>query len=149
MSSTAPQQSAGRQGVVAVIERGEKYLVIRRSQQVIAPGKLCFPGGGLEPGETEQQALKREVAEELGIAITPLAKLWESVSSRQIRIHWWSAEFEPPTALKPNPEEVAGIYWMTRDELLSSEELLEGNRAFLEQPHIARPARSGRGWPIV
>jgi 8-oxo-dGTP pyrophosphatase MutT (NUDIX family) len=118
--------------------------VIRRSQQVIAPGKFCFSGGGIEPAATEQQALRRELAEQLGVAIKPIAKLWESLSSRQLKIHWWSADFDPPRTLKPNPEQVAAIYWMTRDELLSSEELLDGNQAFLEQPQIARPSRSDR-----
>jgi len=50
--------------VVAVILRGERFLVICRSQQVRAPGMYCFPGGGIEPGETEEQALRRELLEE-------------------------------------------------------------------------------------
>ena len=56
--------------------------MIRRSQQVIAPGKFCFSGGGIEPEATEQQALRRELGEQLGVAIKPIAKLWESLSSR-------------------------------------------------------------------
>jgi 8-oxo-dGTP pyrophosphatase MutT (NUDIX family) len=37
-----------RLGSIAVIRRGEQFLVIRRSQTVAAPGMYCFPGGGIE-----------------------------------------------------------------------------------------------------
>jgi len=39
-----------RRGVVAVVMRGEQFLVIRRSQHVRAPGMYCFPGGTIEAG---------------------------------------------------------------------------------------------------
>ena len=45
-----------REGVVAIIERSGRYLTITHSQSVIAPGKICFPGGGIEADETPQQA---------------------------------------------------------------------------------------------
>lgn len=46
-----------RHGVVAVVVENRRWLVIRRSQCVVAPGKYCFPGGGIETAETEEQAL--------------------------------------------------------------------------------------------
>jgi 8-oxo-dGTP pyrophosphatase MutT (NUDIX family) len=73
---TAAADPIRRYGVVAVILRDERFLVIRRSQQVAAPGKYCFPGGGIESGETESVALERELLEELNVAIVPQHCLW-------------------------------------------------------------------------
>ena len=126
-------ESRRREGVVAVIQQEEQFLVIRRSQRVVAPGKLCFPGGGIEAGETQEIALRRELQEELSVEITPQGKLWESVTRRQTRIHWWAASLCEGSTPIANPHEVADIYWMTREELLENEELLEGNRDFLKQ----------------
>ena len=122
-----------REGVVAVIQQDAQFLVIRRSQRVVAPGKLCFPGGGIEAGETQEIALRRELQEELSVEITPQGKLWESVTRRGRRIHWWSASLCEGSNPVANPHEVSDIYWMTREELLENEELLDGNRDFLRQ----------------
>ena len=92
MSSPSSPKSLPRQreGVVAVIRQDKDFLVIQRSQHVVAPGKLCFPGGGIEAGETQEEAVCRELWEELNIEIAPQAKLWESVTRSQPRIHWLS-----------------------------------------------------------
>ncbi len=55
--------------VAAVIFDGSKILVTQRGSGSMA-GRWEFPGGKIEPGETEQQALKREIMEELGIIIS-------------------------------------------------------------------------------
>ncbi|MES1213405.1 MAG: NUDIX domain-containing protein, partial [Singulisphaera sp.] len=56
-----------RRGAVGVIVRHERFLVIRRAEGIAAPGKFCFPGGGIEGEESEHQALVRELMEELGV----------------------------------------------------------------------------------
>lgn len=63
----------GKRGVVGVMLRRDKLLTIRRSQWVTAPGKLCLPGGTIEEGETEEQALVREMKEELSIHVSRFA----------------------------------------------------------------------------
>lgn len=55
--------------VAAVIFDGPKILVTQRGSGSMA-GRWEFPGGKIEPGETKQQALKREIMEELGIIIS-------------------------------------------------------------------------------
>ncbi len=120
-----------RQGVVAVVSRAGRLLVIRRSQQVVAPGALCFPGGGIEPGESAAAALIREIDEELGVAIEPVRVLWSSVTPWNVALSWWFAQLDPLAELKPNPLEVESVHWMTPESALARAELLESNREFL------------------
>jgi 8-oxo-dGTP diphosphatase len=56
---------------VALIDGEGKVLVQRRPAGKMMAGLWEFPGGKVEPGETPEVALIREIAEELGIAISP------------------------------------------------------------------------------
>ncbi len=56
-----------RLAVIAVYQEKQKFLVIRRARHLSAGGKLCFPGGYVEPGESEVDALQRELREELAV----------------------------------------------------------------------------------
>jgi 8-oxo-dGTP diphosphatase len=58
------------QVVAGIIEREGKILIGQRMPEQSHPLKWEFPGGKVEPGETPQQALARELEEELGIRIT-------------------------------------------------------------------------------
>ncbi len=120
-----------RRGSVAVVLRENRFLVIRRSAHVVAPGALCFPGGGIEAGETEEQALVREFQEELGVAIRPLRRVWHSTTRWHVELAWWLGEIDAQLALVPNPHEVASIHWLTPREMFDEENLLESNRVFL------------------
>lgn len=51
--------------VGAVITDQQKVLCALRGEQMALPGMWEFPGGKLEPGETDAQALVREINEEL------------------------------------------------------------------------------------
>jgi 8-oxo-dGTP diphosphatase len=55
------------QVVAAVIEREGKILIGRRKAEQSHPLKWEFPGGKIETGESPEQALVRELDEELGI----------------------------------------------------------------------------------
>lgn len=59
---------------VAVIIRAGRVLIARRPDHAHQGGLLEFPGGKVEPGETVQQALVREILEETGLVV-PLASL--------------------------------------------------------------------------
>jgi 8-oxo-dGTP diphosphatase len=53
----------------AVILKNDKVFIAKRSQAAHQGGLWEFPGGKVEVGETAQQALKRELLEEIGIEI--------------------------------------------------------------------------------
>jgi 8-oxo-dGTP diphosphatase len=56
--------------VVGIVVKGDKFLVERRSwDETIDPGIVCLPAGHVEPNESLEDALKREMMEELGIKV--------------------------------------------------------------------------------
>ena len=120
-----------RRGAVAVIERSGALLVIRRSQAVVAPGAYCFPGGGIEPGESEEQALVRELIEELQVEVRPLRRLWSSVTPWNVELAWSRTELPAGAIPQPSPAEVESIHWHTPAEIARLPGLLESNRQFL------------------
>src|SRR5580658_2619278 len=56
------------QVVAAIIEREGRILIGQRQAEQSHPLQWEFPGGKIEPGESPEQALARELEEELGIA---------------------------------------------------------------------------------
>jgi 8-oxo-dGTP pyrophosphatase MutT (NUDIX family) len=137
----AQAQEHCRRGVVVVVIRDERFLVIRRSEHVRAPLTYCFPGGHIEPGETEDQAVSRELMEELSVAAAPVRLIWRSVTPWNVELAWWLAEIAPDAALIPNPLEVADFHWLTAAEIRRLPNLLASNLEFLgawESGAIAR-----------
>ena len=60
-----------RQVVVgAAIVRDGRVLAARRTAPASAAGRWEFPGGKVEPGESDADSLVREIDEELGVEIT-------------------------------------------------------------------------------
>ena len=55
--------------VAAIIQRDGAYFATQRGYGEFE-GMWEFPGGKIEPGESRESALKREIQEELGIDIT-------------------------------------------------------------------------------
>src|SRR5688572_13746277 len=107
-----PEMPPARRGVVAVIVEQDRFLVIRRSQHVVAPGAFCFPGGAIESGETEAAALVREIEEELGVCVRPLRPLWRSITPWNVHLTWWLAAADENCDWSPNPDEVESIHWL-------------------------------------
>lgn len=100
-----------------LVFRDTKLLITRRPEGTHLGGLWEFPGGKLEPGESFETALVRELDEELGIDVA-VGELIESIDHdyaeksvhlRFFRCRWMNRE--------PHPHEVAAIAWVTRDEL--------------------------------
>ena len=122
----------GRRGAVAIIPRDGRMLIIRRSQTVVAPLTYCFPGGGIEDGESEEVALVREVREEIGVTVRPVRRLWQCVTAWKVQLAWWLAELDDQAVPVPSPREVESIHWVTPREMAQLPGLLDSNRVFLE-----------------
>ena len=70
--------TAFRTIVVAVIQNArDEYLICRKPlDRGVFPGQWAIPGGGIEPGERMQEALRREVREEVGLEIHAIRPLF-------------------------------------------------------------------------
>lgn len=55
--------------VAALIERDGRYLITQRRENAVLPLLWDFPGGRVEPGESDEAALAREVNERLGVRV--------------------------------------------------------------------------------
>lgn len=119
-------------GVIAVVRREERYLVIRRSTTVRAPLAFCFPGGGVESGESEHEALVREMHEELGVAVSVGARLWQNATPEGIPLAWFDVRIDSWDSLMPNAGEVKSIHWADGPSLRYLPGLLGTNVGFLE-----------------
>lgn len=56
--------------VAALIEKDGKYLIARRNEGSALGGLWEFPGGKVEPGESDAEALEREIVEEFNTIVT-------------------------------------------------------------------------------
>ncbi|MDI3362571.1 pyrimidine (deoxy)nucleoside triphosphate diphosphatase [Lelliottia sp. V89_10] len=78
--------------VAAIIEKNGKILLAQRPESADQPGMWEFAGGKVEAGETQSEALIRELREELGIEAQPMqyvASHQREVSGRLIHLHAW------------------------------------------------------------
>ena len=98
MAERTPQDVA----VGVLIRPDGAFLVTSRPAGKVYAGHWEFPGGKVEPGETVEQALARELHEELGITIAG-AERWQvqmfDYPHALVRLHFckvfaWTGEFE-------------------------------------------------------
>ncbi|MER6419165.1 NUDIX domain-containing protein [Streptomyces sp. NPDC001137] len=122
-----------REAIVAVLRRGDRVLAIRRGPGVSRPGYWQPLSGKVEQGETQEQAVVREVREEVGLTVSPLAKVWESETDDGLfRLHWWTADATDGEVV-PDPVEVAETRWVTPEEFLALTPVFDGDREFFER----------------
>jgi 8-oxo-dGTP diphosphatase len=116
---------------VGILRRNGKILSCQRKKGGRYELKWEFPGGKLEPGESNEECLARELREELSINIHPI-----------IHMELQSAEYEDGGTFEVAYCDVAGfdgeptnnvfeqIRWVTLQELRTLD-ILEGNRDFI------------------
>ncbi|KAF5042891.1 CTP pyrophosphohydrolase [anaerobic digester metagenome] len=102
--------------VAGVIVRDGRFLAARRSETMAWAGFWEFPGGKVEAGETLEEALKRELHEELSIAIDAFS-LWKvkdkKVTGGAIRLFFHLVTEFSGT---PTPREGQELAWITCEE---------------------------------
>lgn len=103
--------------VAGLLVRDGKALVTQRPHSAPRGGQWEFPGGKVDPGESPQNALCRELREELGIR-TRVGKKWASrrhdYPEISIHLHLYQASLEGG---EPAPLQCLRILWATPEEL--------------------------------
>lgn len=103
--------------VAAIICKSGRYLIARRPPKSVFEGLWEFPGGKVEPDESDQDALIRELGEELGILIT-VKDLFMSIDHDypdfSIQLKVYLAEI---AAGKVVPSEGQEYAWADADEI--------------------------------
>ncbi len=144
--SQTEKPKLARRGAVGVIVEDQRFLVIRRSWTVRAPGLVCFPGGSIEPGESAEQAVVREVAEELNLRVSNPQLIWRSVTAWGTHLDWLVVDRVSESIPVGNPAEVAEWMWIGPDELLRRQDLLGSMWDFFAawaKSDFELPARAG------
>lgn len=105
--------------VAAVIEHEGRYLITQRNANAVLPLLWEFPGGRLEPGESETTCLLREVRGRIGVEVVVGHKLGEHVheySNYTVNLTMYSCKL--PAEARPYPATVADLRWVTSREFL-------------------------------
>src|SRR4051812_29265728 len=101
----------------AIVDELGRVLGAERAEPPAMAGMWEFPGGKVEPGEGELDALHRECEEELGIGIEILARLGGDVTlSTGAVLKVWTARV---IRGEPQALEHSELRWLPREELHS------------------------------
>ena len=110
-----------------------RVLAARRAQSHPLRGRWEFPGGKVEPGETPEEALIREVQEELDVTIMlgdelmPMGEAWQLISTQlPIRLFWAEIFVGTPTPWQSHDE----VRWLDAADLMTVN-WLDADRAAL------------------
>jgi len=101
----------------ALIFRRGKLLITRRRAQAHLGGLWEFPGGKLEPGETWEDCVTREIREELGVemVVGPLLEsLTHTYPEKSVHLKFFAGTLPDG---EPQPLGCAACQWITPAEL--------------------------------
>lgn len=116
--------------VAALINKDGKYLLTKRSLTGSLPGKWEFPGGKVEPGESDSAALEREILEEFNTLVV-VGKLLASVAiDEQTELKLYACEHKLGGYHAKVHDEVA---WVSSLDAMNSYDLAPADVELLEQ----------------
>jgi 8-oxo-dGTP diphosphatase len=118
----------------AIIKRDGKYLITQRPFNVPGPLKWEFPGGKIEEGEDPQQALEREIREELGIKIRAVRVLGRNshiYGDKHISLEGWVCDHISGEIRKLSINDYA---WVKPEKILEYK-MMEADLPFVELLH--------------
>jgi 8-oxo-dGTP diphosphatase len=124
--------------VAAVMVIDGRVLACERSRPPETAGWWEFPGGKVEPGETDEDALARECAEELGVRVEIGARVGTDVPLPNGRAVLRVFAVRLLVGEPPRPLEHAALRWLGPDELDSVSWLPADQPIVAELPTLLR-----------
>ncbi len=106
--------------VAVIITKNNKILLEKRSLLIPESRKWCLPGGHIDAGETAENAIKREIREELGVSTKNLKFLgYSDEILPEIKTYSIVLIYSAKTRgkFKPQKLEVSEISWFTKEEI--------------------------------
>ena len=115
-----------------VVKRDGRIMICQRKPEVHNGLKWEFPGGKLEPGESPEAALRRELSEELGIGVRVcrvMDVMFHSYADRDVLILFYPCVIEKgePACIDCN-----AVEWVLPEDILKCD-LADGDRRFAER----------------
>ena len=117
MSEISPPVVHKRIGVAVIRDREGNILIDRRKPVGEMAGLWEFPGGNIEPAETVQECIEREIKEELGIEIAVgdlLIEIEHTYNTFQVTLFVHNCQYISGT---PQPIECDEILWVDVSQL--------------------------------
>lgn len=107
--------------VAAIIERQGRFLFVEEPDKVTGRPVINQPAGHVEPGESLDAAVRREVLEETGLAFTPeaivgLYPLRAANGKDYLRV-CFTGTVPPGVEAVPRDSDILRCHWLTRAEL--------------------------------
>jgi 8-oxo-dGTP pyrophosphatase MutT (NUDIX family) len=118
--------SIKKDAVVAIIQKADRFLFIKRSDYIdIAVGYWCPVSGRVEENESQIEALEREVMEEVGLSVKALEKVCEIPShNKQFTLHFWTTEIISGEA-SVTSNEATDFRWVTLEQMKQLDPVFE------------------------
>lgn len=127
--------------VAAAIMEGDSILLARREEPNLVGGHLKWelPGGKVEFGETPEQAVQREIHEELGLSIIPRTlipyihtNVWEKAGQKKhYAIICYESDLIGPDNFTLSTQITSKVAWFKKDGI-DYASTLPGTREFIE-----------------
>ena len=135
MSESAGADGAERAIVrvvaAALYDAHGRVLIAERPPGKHLSGRWEFPGGKIEPGESESEALSRELREELGIEVAaahPELTLRHDYPEKRVQVSLWIVD---RYAGEPRGLDGQALKWVAPARL-PDEDVLEADKPFIE-----------------
>jgi len=115
----------------ALYDAQGRVLIAERPPGKHLAGRWEFPGGKIEPGESEAQALARELREELGIEVSaahPELTLKHDYAEKRVQVSMWIVD---RYAGEPRGLDGQKLKWVVPAQL-QDEDVLEADKPFIE-----------------
>lgn len=108
-------------------DRPTVKVVIKKDNKLLIINNGLLPGGGIDPGESDQDAITRELQEELGVTVKDVQEIgtvvqYRNLIDRKYLINGYTAELETtggPTNPQNEGEAQFTVQWFTLDEAIA------------------------------